>query len=53
MWKGSSFALGLSVGGAPGPVNMLGHLAICLSVWTDGPPEGQSQTNHWICNMIQ
>lgn len=35
MWKASSSTLGLSVYGAPGPVNMLGQLAICLSVCLD------------------
>lgn len=53
MWKSSSFLRSMPVDGAAGPVNMLGHLAICLSVWADGPPKGQSQMNHWICSMIQ
>lgn len=42
----------VSVCGAQGPANMLDHLATCMSVWTDGPSEGQLQANHWICHRI-
>lgn len=53
MWTVSSFPCGLSAGGAAGPVNMLGHLVICLSDSADGPPELQLQSNHWSCSVIQ
>lgn len=51
MWKASNFPL-VSVCRAQGPANMLDHLATCMSVWTDGPSEGQLQANHWICHRI-
>lgn len=38
MWKSSSFLLRLPEYGAAGPVNMLGHLPVCLGRWsTYGP----------------